>query len=65
VNRDIPAGTYRVSNAQDCYWARVSGFSGDIDEILANDIASGTVTVTVEPTDFGFTSQGCGQWTRL
>jgi hypothetical protein len=64
VGRHIAPGTYRASGVagRSCYWARLSDFSGGIDGIIANDIDS--TVVTIDPTDAGFTSSGCGTWTR-
>ena len=65
VGVDIPAGTFRA-RAPDglCYWERLSGFGGTPSEIIANTIADGTSVVTIAPTDRGFSSSGCGTWTR-
>lgn len=64
VGRDIAPGTYRAPNTSFCYWARLSGFSGSFDEIIANDTTSGGPSmVTIKPTDVGFESSGCGTWT--
>lgn len=63
VGTGIPAGTYRTRlPAADCYWERLRGFSGDFDEIIANDFASGYHVVTIKSTDKGFRSSRCGRW---
>ena len=37
VGRDIEPGIYRNSDSSRlCYWERLSGFGGDIDEIVTN-----------------------------
>jgi hypothetical protein len=64
VGTDILAGTYRNSGGEGCYWARVRGFSGALSEIVANDNVNGRTLVTIKSTDKGFTSHGCGTWTR-
>lgn len=67
VGEDIQPGTYRThgddGSSFGCYWARLSGFSGELDEIIANDNAQNTV-VTIAETDKGFSSSGCGTWTK-
>jgi len=63
VGSDISAGTYRTrSSHNDCYWERLSGFSGALKDIIANDFASGYQVVTIKPTDKGFHSERCGTW---
>ena len=56
VGRDIDAGTYRGEAGEDildsCYWARLSGVTGTIDDILANNNAIGQFYVEVETSDF-------------
>lgn len=63
VGDDIKPGTYRTSpRITDCYWER-STAGGDI---IANNFINNAprgVTVTVH-TGEGFTSEGCGFWTR-
>jgi hypothetical protein len=56
VGRDIAAGVYRGIAGEDfmesCYWARLSGVDGSLDNILANDNATGQFFIDVQPTDF-------------
>ena len=63
VGTEIPPGTY-VTVAPDgaldyCYWARLSGFSGSFDDIIANDNldsgARGRVTISDSDTGVEFT----------
>ena len=64
VGTDIVAGTYRaISPSDSCYWERLRGWSGELGDIIANDFAGQTI-VTVAPTDVGFHSSRCGNWTR-
>jgi hypothetical protein len=63
VGVDIAPGTYRNPKSYGCYWARLSGFGGTLDEILANDNTDGPTVVTILPTDKGFESSRCGLWT--
>lgn len=64
VGTDIAPGTYVAVGTDGCYWARLSGFSGDFDDIIANDIGDGQRVVTIAAGDVGFESNRCGTWTR-
>ncbi len=64
VGLDIAAGTWRAQPTSSCYWARLAGFSGEVDDILANHNTSESTIVTIAPTDKGFTSTRCGIWTK-
>lgn len=66
VGEEIPPGTY-VADAGDgifdsCYWARLSGFSGDLDDIIANDIVAGRGRVTIAKSDAGVEFTGDCRW---
>ena len=62
VGRDIVQGTYRgkagTGTLDSCYWARLSGASGDFDDLLANENAKGSFYITVAESDFALTT-GC------
>lgn len=62
ANGDITPGTYRTAGSSGCYWARLSGLGGSIDDIIANNNASGPAIVTIEATDKAFESTRCGEW---
>jgi hypothetical protein len=64
VPDEIKPGTYRALNAGDgCYWERLKNFSGSFNAIIANGNGiGGPIVVTVEKTDGGFNSDGCGDW---
>ena len=62
VGTPITPGTYRTTGSAFCYWARLSGFGGTLDEILASDIGAGPQVVTISSTDAGFKTSGCGIW---
>lgn len=64
VGTDIQPGTYKNEGTESCYWARLSGFSGDSAEILSNDNPRGQTYVTIEASDTAFESQNCGTWTK-
>lgn len=63
VGRDIAAGTYRAPGGRLCYWERLEGFGGTLDDIIANNLGAGPQIVTIAATDKGFDSSGCGRWT--
>ncbi len=65
VRTDILPGTYRSRGGGSCYWARLRSFTGDLESIIANDNARGSVIVTIARSDRGFESSGCGTWSRL
>jgi hypothetical protein len=62
VGTDILPGTYRSSGDNDCYWERLSGFSGSESDIIANGSNS---IITIKNTDKGFDTSGCGTWTII
>lgn len=64
VGTDITPGTYKNTGAQGCYYARLSGFGGTLDEIIANDNVDTSTIVTIAASDKGFESNGCGTWTK-
>jgi hypothetical protein len=63
VGRDLQAGRYMTAGSQGCYWARRSGTTGQVDEILANDNTSGPLVVDILLTDVAFESSACATWT--
>lgn len=66
VGTDIPPGTYRNSGfSAGCYWERLSGFSGDLADIIANDFTNVGQIVEIAPSDAGFhADNSCGTWTN-
>jgi hypothetical protein len=63
VGSEVRAGTYRTREpAAFCYWARLKGFGGTLDEIIANDNVVGYGIVTISKSDVGFESGGCPTW---
>ena len=65
VGSDIEPGTYRSSGSSGCYHARLGGFSGGSEELIANEVTDAPSIVTIEPTDKGFLSRRCGSWTKI
>ena len=61
VGTDLEPGTYASAGGDSCYWARLSGFGGTIDDILANYRGSARSIVTIALGD-GFQTDGCGLW---
>lgn len=65
VGEDIEPGTYRGDGSSGtCYWARLSGTSGDFDELIANGLPEGPTVVTIAESDVAFETQGCADWVR-
>ena len=67
VGQQVQAGEYVTDAQSGCYWKRLSGFSGELDDILANDIhlAAGRQIVSISSSDEGFySSSDCGTWSR-
>lgn len=66
VGDDIEAGTYRVIPEEGyCYWERLSGLTGDFDDIIANGNPGGPAYVEILATDRAFTSSDCGNWAKV
>ncbi|MFJ5831441.1 hypothetical protein [Streptomyces sp. NPDC093089] len=70
VGQEVRPGTYRSAGPADptlpnCYWARLKGTSGDIEEVLANGSGKGQATVTIRGTDKAFQTSGCQTWKRI
>ncbi len=68
VNDEVKAGTYTatVPDGGLCYYARLRGFSGDIGDLITNDVGNpgDRVRVTIKKTDAGFETHDCGEWKR-
>ena len=64
VGTDIKAGTYRSQGNRPCYWARLSGFGGQLDDVIANGNNSPEI-VTISASDAAFQTSGCGQWVAV
>ena len=65
VGVDIQPGTYRNEGAGSCYWERLSGFGGAIDDIISNDNNDAIAIVAIATSDAGFSASRCGTWTRI
>src|SRR6266487_1920953 len=64
VGKDIKPGTYKSGGQQGCYYARLSGFGGTVDDIISNANTDTAAIVTISASDKGFQSDSCGTWTR-
>ncbi|MBA0125079.1 hypothetical protein H0B56_05940 [Haloechinothrix sp. YIM 98757] len=65
VGEDIEAGTYRGNaEGRDCYWARLSGTSGDFGDLITNGNSSGPTVVTIQDSDAAFETNRCGEWRK-
>lgn len=68
IGDDIPAGTYHTDGPDEdgivpsCYWARLSGTSGEFDDIIANDNVEGSSVVTIEESDVAIELSGGCDW---
>ena len=63
VGSTIQPGTYQNSDSSaGCYWERLSGFGGTLDEIISNEFTFAPSIVTIAPTDVGFKTLDCGVW---
>src|SRR5690625_1057558 len=65
VGEDIEPGEYRADGGEFCYWERLSGTSGEFDDLITNDLGPGSHVVTIAESDAAFSSQDCGEWTKL
>jgi hypothetical protein len=68
VGTHIKPGLYATSGGSGsyyCYWERLSGFGGTFDELIDNDLPSGSTYVQVYSSDVGFRTDDCGTWTRI
>lgn len=64
VGTDMQPGTYKSSGQSGCYFARLNGFGGTVDDIIANSNTDTAAIVTIAPGDKGFQSTRCGTWTK-
>ena len=66
VGSEISPGSYQAPGGFLCYWERLSGFSGGFNEIIANGgVEGGRQIVTIQTSDAGFKTNGCGEWSRV
>lgn len=69
VGTDIQPGTYHTVGPYqralpNCYWARLSGTSGELADIITSDNTKGPATVTIRSSDKAFRTSGCVAWQK-
>ena len=67
VGLHIEPGTYYSvpRRGGGCRWRRVSGFSGDSDQTIAEGESDDRWIVTIDADDVGFVTHGCGIWRNI
>lgn len=66
VGTDVAPGTWQNSDSSGgCYWERLSGFGGTLEEIISNDFTESQAVVEIGAEDAGFASSDCGTWTKV
>ena len=69
VPAEVKPGTYKTQGSDNenipCYWARLSGTSGELGDIIANGNPSGQTTITIKTGDKAFETNGCKDWVRV
>jgi len=65
VGSVVAPGTWRNDSTPGCYWARLSGFSHETSQIVANNFGDDQQIVTIGSGDVGFEASGCGTWTKI
>lgn len=62
VGSDISPGVYRSTEESSlCYWEMLSGFSGELDDTIANG-NNNPFIVALTDAVVGFETRGCGDW---
>jgi hypothetical protein len=67
VGPEVAPGTYTGTViGLACQWTRLRNFLGDDSSVIqgGGGSAGSTLTVTIDATDYGFWSYGCG-WTKV
>jgi hypothetical protein len=62
VGAQLAPGRWRSDGSDLCYWERLSGLGGDLDELADSAGVAGPAEVVLAPTDVAFSSFGCGTW---
>ena len=65
VGNEVAAGIYSAPGGAECSWKRLSGFSGATEDTIAAGSGADRLIVEIVPTDRGFSTSGCGQWTLI
>jgi hypothetical protein len=62
VGAQVAPGRWRSDGGDLCYWERLSGLGGGLDELLDSAGVPGPTEVVLGPSDVAFSSFGCGTW---
>jgi hypothetical protein len=62
VGAQVAPGRWRSDGGDLCYWERLRGLGGGLDELVASAGVPGPTEVVVSPPDVAFSSFGCGTW---
>ena len=62
VGAQVAPGRWRSDGGDLCYWERLSGLGGELDELADSAGVVGPTEVVLAPTDVAFSSFGCGTW---
>jgi outer membrane murein-binding lipoprotein Lpp len=67
VGEDVQPGVYQADApaSGNCYWARLGGDSGGIDDIITNGNEAGPATITIEATDHMIELSGCEDFHKV
>ena len=65
VGQEVTAGIYAAPGGEQCSWKRLSGFGGTSDEVVASAFGAVRPIVEIAPTDRGFSTSNCGDWTLV
>ena len=65
VGQEVTAGIYAAPGGEQCSWKRLSGFGGTSDEVVASAFGAVRPIVEIAPTDRGFSTSNCGQWSPV
>jgi hypothetical protein len=62
VGAQVAPGRWRSDGGDLCYWERLGGLTGGLEQIVASAGVPGPTEVEVAPGDAAFSSFGCGTW---
>lgn len=65
VGKDVQPGQYKTTGSDRCYWARLKGSGGSLDDIIANGSPDGQGFVTISASDKLFETKHCGVWEKV
>ena len=65
TGKEVLAGLYSAPGGDQCFWKRLSGFSGTSDDTIAEGLGEIRPVVEIAATDKGFETKDCGHWTAI